>query len=275
MKKIISTTLKILVFFLGWAILAGIITVPCEDPAIWRFFAELVPFLVLVVFTVIFLLLEKKEIRIPIKENLVKGTVVGTITGTIWIAVAAGVLMASRQLIITDQETVHILWLWILSALINVVMQELLIRGYMYQLLKKKFNLPAAVIFTTALFTLLHGGAFEAGVIPVLNVITMYLFTTALYESEKTLLAPIMAHAVWNVVGALFLGGVGLASDYPHLLTLQPSANTLLSGGTYKIEASIVTLFLNVALMVIFTYSSYTCRQDSPCSPKSRRTVRS
>ena len=167
------------------------------------------------------------------------------------------------------------LWLWILSAFINVVMQELLIRGYMYQLLKKRFNLAVAIIFTTALFTLLHGGAFEARVIPVLNVITMYLFTTALYESEKTLLAPIMAHAVWNVVGALFLGGVSLASDYPHLLTLQPSANILLSGCTYKIEASIVTFGLNVVLTVIFTYSSCTCTPDSPCSPKSPHTFRS
>lgn len=63
-----------------------------------------------------------------------------------------------------------------------------------------------------------------------------------------------MAHAVWNIVGALFLGGVSLADDYPHLLTLSASANTLLSGGSYKIEASIVTTILNIALMVLFYF---------------------
>lgn len=81
---------------------------------------------------------------------------------------------------------------------------------------------------------------------------TMCLFTTALYESERTLLAPIMAHAVWNITGALFLGGVSLAEDYPHMFTLSASVNTLLSGGDYKIEASIVVTIIDIAWMTFF-----------------------
>ena len=157
-----------------------------------------------------------------------------------------------KQFEIIVKSEVPLLWLWIISAFINVVMQELLVRGYVYQLLKTKYNLAAAVIITTILFTVMHGGAIEAGVLPVVNVVTMCLFTTALYEAEGTLLAPIMAHAVWNIVGALFLGVVSLADDYPHLLTLTASANTLLSGGNYKIEASIVTTVLNIVLMMFF-----------------------
>lgn len=131
-------------------------------------------------------------------------------------------------------------------------MQELLVRGYIYQLLKERYNLPAVVIVTTMIFTFMHGGAFEAGVIPVINVVTMCLFTLALYESEKTILAPIMAHSIWNIVGALILGGVSLVDDYPSVLTMTPSANKLLSGGEYKIEASIVVTILNAILMGIF-----------------------
>ena len=172
--------------------------------------------------------------------------------GICWIGIASGVLLLSKQLTIIENNYVSMLWLWIISAFINVVMQELLVRGYIYQLLKQKYNLPAAVIVTTALFTFMHGGAFEAGIIPVINVITMCLFTTALYESERTLIAPIMAHAIWNIIGSLFLGGVSLADDYPHILTMTASSNTVLSGGDYKIEASIVTLILNVVLMIVF-----------------------
>nr|WP_298877877.1 CPBP family intramembrane glutamic endopeptidase [uncultured Mogibacterium sp.] len=95
-------------------------------------------------------------------------------------------------------------WLWISSAFINVIMQELLVHGYIYQLLKTRYNLKLAVIITTAIFTFLHGGAFEAGSVAVINVITMYLFTTAIYETENTILAPIMAHTIWNIVGAIF-----------------------------------------------------------------------
>lgn len=138
-------------------------------------------------------------------------------------------------------------------------MQELLVRGYIYQLLKKQYNIPAAVIVTTAIFTLLHGGAFEAGIIPVINVVAMSLFATALYESEKTILAPIMAHAIWNIIGALILGGVSLADDYPSVLNMTASANKLLSGGEYKMEASIVVTILNLILLGIFYYR---CRKE-------------
>ena len=252
MKKILITILKIVVFFIGWAVLSGIIDIPSNNPAIWRFFAELIPFAVMILFTLAFWLIEKRTVNIPVKENIGKGTLTGIVIGVIWIGVAASILIFTKQMKFTGKNEVSLLWLWILSAFLNVVMQELLVRGYIYQLIKIRYNLPAAVIFTTALFTLMHGGAFEAGFIPVINVVTMCLFTTALYESEKTILAPIMAHAIWNIIGALILGVDSLAEDYPSLLTMLASENELLSGGTYKIAGSIVVTLLNVVLMVIF-----------------------
>ena len=93
-----------------------------------------------------------------------------------------GTLLLLKQFEIIGKSEVPLLWLWII---------------------------------TTILFTVMHGGAIEAGILPVVNVVTMCLFTTALYEAEGTLLAPIMAHAVWNIVGSLYLGGVSLADDYP------------------------------------------------------------
>lgn len=256
MKKAIITTLKIIIFFVGWIILSTVIDIPIEDPVIWRFFAELIPLVVIVVFTIFFLNIEKGKIKIPITENCLKGTLLGTILGVIWIGIPAGLLLLTHQLMISEKNIVPMLWIWIISAFINVIMQELLVRGYIYQLLKEKYNMTITIIITTMIFTFMHGGAFEAGIIPVLNVITMCLFTTFLYESEKTLLAPIMSHAVWNIVGALFLGGVRLADDYPNLFTMMPSNNTILSGGDRMIEGSIVVLITNVILLLIF-YKKY------------------
>ena len=251
MKKFLITTLKIVVFFIGWAVLSGVIDIPSSEPVVWRFFAELIPLAFMLIFTAAFLLIEKRKIRIPVKDNAVKGVITGTAIGLVWIGAAAAILFISKQLSVVGKNEIPRLWLWVVAAFLNVVMQELLVRGYIYQLLNEKYNLTAAVIITTTLFTLLHGGAFEAGLIPVINVVTMCLFTSALYESEKTLLAPVMAHAVWNIVGALFLGGVSLADDYPHVLTLSASSNTLLSGGSYKIEASVVVTALNLVLMIL------------------------
>ena len=57
MKKALITAAKILTFFIGWAVLAGVIEIPSKEPAVWRFFAELIPFAVMIVFTVVFLLI--------------------------------------------------------------------------------------------------------------------------------------------------------------------------------------------------------------------------
>lgn len=44
---------------------------------------------------------------------------------------------------------------------------------------------------------------------------------------------------LWNGIGALVLGGVSLADDYPNLLITTFTGNEILSGGVCKIEGSI------------------------------------
>ena len=144
------------------------------------------------------------------------------------------------------------LWLWMISAFLNTVMQEMLVRGYLYQMLKSNYNIGIAVIVSTGLFTFAHGGAFEAGILPVLNVITMSLFVTAVLEYTDSLIAPIVIHFLWNGVGAIILGGVSLAEDYPHLFNMIISGNSILSGGSCKIECSIIVLLMNLIFMVGF-----------------------
>ena len=108
------------------------------------------------------------------------------------------------------------------------------------------------MVVTTALFTFMHGGAFEAGIVPVLNVITMSILMTAVLEYTQSLIDPVMMHFIWNGAGGIILGVVSLADDYPHLFTTAFTGNTLLSGGMPKMEGSIVVLTINIALTLLF-----------------------
>ncbi|MDU7884691.1 MAG: CPBP family glutamic-type intramembrane protease, partial [Klebsiella michiganensis] len=108
-------------------------------------------------------------------------------------------------------------------------------------------------IITTTLFTLMHGGVLTYGIIPILNIITMSLFMTAILEYTNSLVTPIIIHSIWNIVGSIILGGVSLASDYPNLLEVNFLGNKLLSGGLCKLEGSIIVLIVNVLLFIIFT----------------------
>lgn len=256
MKKVTSTFLKISCFFVTWLILAGVLDIPSSNPAVWRLGAEFIPLLVLVLMTILFSNFEGGNVKKERDSRWLPATLIGTVVGTVWIGAAALTLLTTAQFSIVKNPAVPDFWIWFLAAFLNVVMQELLIRGYIYRLLKLRHGLTAALAITTLLFTLLHGGAFEAGLIAVINVITMCLFTHFMFEVEGSLLAPIMAHAVWNIIGGLFLGGIQLADDYPSLFTMIVQQQSLFSGGDYKLEASLFVTILNLVFLV-FYYRKY------------------
>lgn len=66
MRKFLNVLIKTVLFFFGWAVLVGVLpTIPSKISAVWRFGAELIPLLIIIVFTVIFWSIDRKEIHIP------------------------------------------------------------------------------------------------------------------------------------------------------------------------------------------------------------------
>lgn len=152
----------------------------------------------------------------------------------------------------TSRQAVPMLWLWLVALFLNTIMQELLVRGYLYRLIQRRANTVLAAIVTTALFLFCHGGALEAGWLPCANIVLMSLFVTAVLEVTGSLVAPILIHFIWNSVGGILLGGVSLADDYPHLYSVTMHGNALISGGAFKIEGSLVVLVVNALFFVLF-----------------------
>lgn len=253
MKKLISVSIKTIIFFVGWAICASVIPIPDTASAVsWRFWAELIPLLSIMTLTLIFWLIDKRKTHLHLTGKPIYNIILGCVTGTVWLGISVGILSLLGVVHIDGRNQISMLWLWMFSAFLNTVMQEMLVRGYLYQMLKSNYNITAAVIVSTGLFTFAHGGAFEAGILPVLNVITMSLFATAVLEYTESLIAPIVIHFLWNGIGAIILGGVSLAEDYPHLFNMVISGNSILSGGSCKIEGSIVVLLMNLIFTIGF-----------------------
>lgn len=254
MKNIVKSAIKFISFFLGWAILCAFLPVSSSDrPAYWRLWAEITPLLAIIIFTVVFWLIEKRSVKLNLFCNTAKGMVVGCVFGVLWLGVAVAVMLLIGVLRFESINAVSDLPVWMTAAFLNVIMQEMLVRGYLYQMLKQKHNVVLAITLTTGLFVALHSGAFEAGFIPVMNVLTMSLLMTVILEYTGSLVAPIIMHFVWNGIGAIILGGVSLAEDYPHLLNTVLYGHDLLSGGSCKIEGSIVVLVINAALIMFFS----------------------
>lgn len=252
MKKALMVAAKCIAFVILWMLAISLLIpdLSLENPAIENLLYELIPLLYTAGITALFVLaVERKSIRIPIGNDFGRNTLLGLLFGVCWIGIPVVAMLLLGVIRFDAYTAVPHLAVWIAACFLNVVMQELLVRGYLYQRLKKSGNVLIAGILTTAFFTLLHGGAFEAGWVAVLNVLTMSAFVTLLLEYTGSLVAPIVAHFLWNAVGGIGLGAVQLGFAYPSLLAMISEGNAWLSGGAYKLEGSIVVLLVNSLLI--------------------------
>ncbi len=100
-------------------------------------------------------------------------------------------LIRSPAGVLRTQETIVF---FAVGGFIGPVAEELYFRGLMYRVLRP-WGAPAAILGTTALFTLLHPGA---GPVPITQIAGGILFATAV-EKEKNLLVPITIHVLGNL----------------------------------------------------------------------------
>lgn len=82
MKKALVTIIKVFMFFMVWVLFVSFIPMPnIEDPAIWRFVAEFIPFLCIVGISILFWLIEKRKVQIISFSDCSKNLFVGIIGG--------------------------------------------------------------------------------------------------------------------------------------------------------------------------------------------------
>lgn len=131
--------------------------------------------------------------------------------------------------------------------------EELMIRGYVLGcLLRTRMNKFLALFLSSILFACLHLFNPNVAWIPMLNLVLAGILLGVAYLYTRNLWFPISLHLFWNWIQGPLLGYEVSGNQLGRsLLSLQLSGNTLLSGGTFGFEGSI----LCTGLMVIFILS--------------------
>ena len=112
MKKLSTTVIKTVLFFVSWVLLIGLIPTPNNsNSAVWRFWAELIPFLCILCLTLIFWLIEKRRVTLNIVSKPFRNSLMGIVTGVLWIGAVVAVLMLSGVIKVTNINTISMLWL--------------------------------------------------------------------------------------------------------------------------------------------------------------------
>jgi membrane protease YdiL (CAAX protease family) len=132
--------------------------------------------------------------------------------------------------------------------------EEILFRGWLLSVLSKKFNVPIAVVVSSALFSLLHFGRGQHWLV-TLGTFLFALFACAWVLRTRSVLGIMGWHAGWNWLLAVGFGLpiTGLDVGIPGLLAdMQPVGAPWLTGGPQGPEASVVCLgyfILGIAAM--------------------------
>lgn len=260
MKKFVITLLKIIGFFVIWIVLlqlskAEIFKPPvvfATDAPLSEAWNQGLSMVTMIIVTVIFVWLIDWGKTVPrLTSNGFRDTFFGIIIGLIWIVGTIGLLMLTSSIEFQRWQNIPGFWIWIVAILFNTITIEYMFRGYIFTLLEKNYGAIAAISIPALIYLAVHGQAITNGIISILFVLTASILLSLMRYHTKGILAPLMAHFVWNIVGGLIVGGVPIGVQYPNMLEKNLSGLALVTGGDAKFEGSALTLIVLINLIYL------------------------
>jgi membrane protease YdiL (CAAX protease family) len=183
-------------------------------------------------------------------------------------AILAGLLVGGAAIALPSALLLAVGWLRILPAaagsslgsaalalavlLPAALWEELLLRGYLFAMLREAWGTPRAVLVTSSAFGLLHLQNPGASVQSVLLVTLAGVFLASVLVATRSLYAAWAAHLSWNFVMAAILhaavSGVGLAAPDYRVVDAGPDWAT---GGGWGPEGGLFAALGMVVAIVI------------------------
>lgn len=152
--------------------------------------------------------------------------------------------------------------LLLLAYMIQGAAEEVLCRGFMMPSLMKRVSALAAIMISATVFALPHfASLFEAGVvITIIGIVNLYLISfvfVLLILCRTNIWISCALHSIWNFVlyGVFGLTVSSVESDMTGILCFQSNSLSIINGGIYGIESSIVTtVVLGIVVVVLWKY---------------------
>lgn len=176
---------------------------------------------------------------------------IGIIAGilVLIVSVIAIVLTGSIEYLgIFENVNVGVLLLFVGGFMVQGAMEEILCRGLVLHALKEKTSLTVAIAVSTLVFVLPHWSSLFAeeaiyGVIGIINMILISIIWSLLTIRFKSIWAACGFHSFWNAIlyAVLGLNLSGNDETATAIFNMQSVGKNVLNGGTFGIEASVIT----------------------------------
>ena len=206
------------------------------------------------------------DIGLQLKKHM-KGVLLG-LTAGLFIMVA-GYLVLNTLNQIEFAETIFLggeFLMTILLFLMVSISEEIFFRGYVLRNFMESMNKYVALLVSALLFALMHAANPNLSLIGNINLFLAGVVLGLPYIYTKNLMFPIAFHFSWNFFQSLFGFNVSGLDSYS-LIEFKISQNTLVNGGNFGFEGSVLAILFQVALVFIL-YIIYKKRNDTDVSVK-------
>jgi len=131
--------------------------------------------------------------------------------------------------------------------------EEMSIRGYILgRMLRTNMNKYWALIISALIFSMMHVFNSHVAFIPLFNIFLAGLLLGGTYIYTKNLWYPISLHLFWNFIQGPVLGfQVSGKENFLSVIKIKRPSDTLLNGGSFGFEGSIVCTLLLIVFIVL------------------------
>ncbi|MBZ9629749.1 CPBP family intramembrane metalloprotease [Salegentibacter sp. LM13S] len=177
----------------------------------------------------------------------------GLLVGFVIMLLAFGLLeiideIQFQEIIFKPKEIILSILLFILVSFT----EEILLRGYVLRNLMYSFNKYIALIISAILFSLMHAWNPNIDTIGFSNIFLAGILLGITYIHTKNLWFPIALHFSWNFFQTIFGFNVSGQNTYS-AIKFSMDENTLLNGGSFGFEGSILSLIAIIITIVAIT----------------------
>lgn len=135
------------------------------------------------------------------------------------------------------------------------VNEELVARGYIQGLVRRRFGVAVAIFITSIIFAALHLGnpnIFE-NPFSLINLFAVGILLGVTREATGGLWVPIGIHFTWNLfqgnVYGIQVSGIDIGNS---VLTTEQKGNMFISGGQFGAEGSVITTIIIIIATVVW-----------------------
>jgi membrane protease YdiL (CAAX protease family) len=187
-----------------------------------------------------------------IKKGAVKNYLVGMLLGAVLLFIIYFILfLCGHTGKISYGKFDYLIVVLFFGFIIQSASEEFLMRGYFMNSIAAGSNIPAAVIFNSAIFMALH--LLNSGVtfISMVNILIFGLIFSLLFLLTENIWMISGMHFLWNFASGCIIGSNVSGMEMQSVFYIPLTGDKLFAGGQFGIEGSIVTTGAGVVFIVV------------------------